>query len=217
MALQQSVYERFGKRGFDIFAAGLTVIVAAPLMLIVALVIRLESSGPIFFRQERVGRHKQRFSIIKFRTMLHRPTNAIDQHSEQVTSSGMDPRITKNGRLLRRLSLDELPQIFNVLKGEMSLVGPRPILPEQLEAMGIEADDRFKVRPGITGLSQISGRRALSWPQQLARDVEYACNISLAMDLTIMFRTISVVWSGSGLYGTEEDNWRRYIRRHDEG
>lgn len=216
MALQQSVYERFGKRGFDIFGAGVTLIVAAPLMLIVALIIRLESSGPIFFRQERVGYHKQRFAVIKFRTMLHRPANAINQHAEQVTSTGLDPRITKNGRLLRRLSLDELPQIFNVLKGEMSLVGPRPILPQQLDAMGIEADDRFKVRPGITGLSQISGRRALSWPQQLARDAEYARNVSLTMDLMIMFRTIRIVWSGSGLYGTEEDNWRRYIRRQKD-
>ena len=217
MALQQSVYERFGKRGFDIFGAGVTLIVIAPLMLILALIIRLESSGPIFFRQERVGYQKRRFAVIKFRTMLHRPTNAINQHAEQVTSTGLDPRITKNGRLLRRLSLDELPQIFNVLKGEMSLVGPRPILPEQLEAMGIEADDRFKVRPGITGLSQISGRRALSWPQQLARDVEYARNVSLTIDLMIMFRTIGIVWSGSGLYGTEEDNWRRYIRRQKDG
>jgi lipopolysaccharide/colanic/teichoic acid biosynthesis glycosyltransferase len=207
------VYEDFGKRCFDLLVATFVLTLATPVMLLIALAIRLDSRGPVFFRQERVGQGKQRFTLVKFRTMRERPANEIDQRSEKVLLNCRDQRITRVGRILRRLSLDELPQIWNVLNGDMSVVGPRPIIPEQLDALGAEADGRFSVRPGITGLAQVNGRRSLSWPLQLAHDVEYACHVSFAKDVIIIFRTFGIILSGSGIYGREEDNWRQHIRK----
>ena len=128
-------------------------------------------------------------------------------------SAGHDPRITRVGRLLRVSSLDELPQLWNVLMGDMSLVGPRPVLPEQLDAIPEHLRTRFTVRPGLTGLAQVRGRRSLDWLQVLEADAEYAREASLALDLRILLRTVLVVLRREGIYGGEGENWRTYLAR----
>lgn len=196
------------KRLFDILSAGIGIVAASPLFALAALAIRIDTLGPIFFRQERLGRNGRRFEVIKFRTMTHR--EAIDQHAEEVVEGNTDARITRAGRILRVTSIDELPQLINVLKGDMSLVGPRPILPEQLEVVPEDKKARFDVRPGITGLAQVRGRRSLDWMDQLSYDCEYARNNTLLNDIGILFRTVWVVATGSGIYGDASKNWRVY-------
>jgi lipopolysaccharide/colanic/teichoic acid biosynthesis glycosyltransferase len=207
------VYRRYGKRWFDFLVSALGLVIGAPVFLLVALAIRLDSPGPAFFRQERIGRQRQRFVVIKFRTMTDRPRGDRQSQQDEGLFTEHDQRITRVGRVLRRLSLDELPQLMNVLKGEMSLIGPRPILTEQLSALDSNSDERFDVRPGITGLAQVSGRRAVSWPQQLSLDVDYARRVSLALDMKIIFWTIGIVVTGAGIYGSPQDNWRQYIKK----
>jgi lipopolysaccharide/colanic/teichoic acid biosynthesis glycosyltransferase len=207
------VYRSYGKRWFDLLVSAVALVVALPIILLVALAIRVDSQGPAFFRQQRIGRDRQRFVIIKFRTMADRPSHERQSQQDEGVFTDHDQRITRVGRVLRRLSLDELPQLLNILRGDMSLVGPRPIIPEQLSALDVESDERFDVRPGVTGLAQISGRRALSWPQQLAHDVDYARRISLALDLKIILWTVAIVVTGSGIYGSPKDNWRQYIKK----
>lgn len=196
------------KRAFDIAAAGVGLIVVSPLLAVVALAVRLDSPGPVFFRQRRIGRGRVPFEVIKFRTMTHR--ERVNQHSERVLEGNTDSRITRIGRVLRVTSIDEIPQLLNVLKGEMSLVGPRPILPEQLEVVPEERMGRFDVRPGITGLAQVKGRRSLDWMEQLAYDVDYASSPGLLRDLGILLRTVKVVLTGSGIYADASKNWRAY-------
>lgn len=196
------------KRTLDLVASATGLVVLSPLLAATALAIKLDSPGPVFFQQERVGRGGARFEVVKFRTMTHR--EAVDQHAEQVVEGNADARITRVGRLLRVTSLDELPQLVNVLRGEMSLVGPRPILPEQLEVVPEDRMGRFAVRPGITGLAQVRGRRSLDWMEQLAYDVEYARAPGVGRDLGIMARTVWVVLTGSGIYGDASKNWRAY-------
>ncbi len=175
-----------------------------------ALWIKFDSHGPVFFLQKRAGLGGRPFRIFKFRTMVHRPPEQIDQHSEQVVSAGRDPRITRAGRFIRATSIDELPQLINILKGDMSVVGPRPVLMEQKEVVPPGYMKRFAVRPGLTGLAQVRGRRSLGWLQQLAFDAEYVEKRSFFYDLGIIFTTIKVVLLGSGLYGGEGLNWRAY-------
>jgi lipopolysaccharide/colanic/teichoic acid biosynthesis glycosyltransferase len=146
--------------------------------------------------------------------MTHR--ERIDQHAEQVVEGNADARITRVGRFLRVSSLDELPQLLNVLRGEMSLVGPRPILPEQLEVVPEDRMARFDVRPGITGLAQVNGRRSLDWMEQLAYDADYARDHRLRRDLGILLRTVTVVLTGSGIYADASKNWRAYRKATPE-
>jgi lipopolysaccharide/colanic/teichoic acid biosynthesis glycosyltransferase len=148
--------------------------------------------------------------VLKLRTMVDRAADKIDQHREAVVSTGADARITRAGRILRMTSLDELPQLVNILRGEMSIVGPRPVLPEQLEAIPEACGVRFAVRPGLTGLAQVRGRRSLGWLEQLEADVEYVHRRSLRLDMSILVRTVWVVLTGSGLYGDASKNWRTY-------
>jgi lipopolysaccharide/colanic/teichoic acid biosynthesis glycosyltransferase len=203
------------KRALDIVAAVAGLVVLAPLLAVVALAIKLDTPGPVFFRQRRIGRGREPFEVVKFRTMAHR--EHIDQHAEQVLEAGSDARITRVGRVLRSSSLDELPQLLNVVRGEMSLVGPRPILPEQLEVVPEDRMGRFAVRPGITGLAQVSGRRSLGWLEQLDCDAEYARDPGLWRDLGILLRTARVVFSGSGVYADASKNWRAYRKPPNEG
>ena len=198
------------KRIFDIVASSLGLLVLSPLLLLLALWIKLDSHGPVFFRQKRIGRSRQPFYVLKFRTMTHRDPDTIDQHAEQVVSTGDDQRITRAGRFLRITSLDEIPQLFNILKGDMSLVGPRPVIPEQLEVVPLWFDDRFRVRPGITGLAQVKGRRSLSWEQQLEYDTTYARKPGLLRDMGILLQTVWVILTAKGIYGDESKNWRAY-------
>jgi lipopolysaccharide/colanic/teichoic acid biosynthesis glycosyltransferase len=201
------------KRLFDVIASGAGLIVLSPLLLLVAVWIKLDSNGPVFFMQQRAGREERPFKIFKFRTMLHRAPETVDQHQEQVVSGGHDPRITCAGRFIRATSLDELPQLINIFKGDMSVVGPRPVLMEQTEVVPSGYKKRFSVRPGLTGLAQVSGRRSLGWLQQLAYDAEYIGKQCLAFDLKILLLTVKVVVTGGGVYGEAGLNWRTYRDR----
>jgi len=201
------------KRGLDVLASIAALFVLSPLLLVLAAWIRMDSHGPALFRQERVGRRGTRFSVLKFRTMIDRAPNEIDQHREAVVSTNADSRVTRAGRWLRITSLDELPQLWNILSGEMSFVGPRPVLPEQVAAIPAEYCVRFNVRPGLTGLAQVRGRRSLGWLDQLKADAEYVDGRSLPFDLLILLRTVVVVATGRGIYGDESKNWRAFLER----
>lgn len=206
------------KRAFDVLASSIGLLLVAPLLLLFGLWVRLDSPGPALFRQRRVGLGGREFRVLKFRTMLDRDPDAIDQHAEQVVSQGEDLRITRAGRFLRATSLDELPQLWNIFVGDMSVVGPRPVLPEQVEVVPEKYQVRFKVRPGLTGLAQVRGRRSLSWLQQLEADAEYAQRYNFLYDLWLLLRTVYVVLAGKGVYGGEVQNWRAYrdeIRQHE--
>ncbi|KAA0911329.1 aldolase/citrate lyase family protein [Pusillimonas sp. ANT_WB101] len=196
------------KRIIESIVSALALLILAPLLILIAIAIKLDSRGPVFFRQQRVGKDCNLFDVIKFRTMNHR--EHIDQHAESVIQGGTDSRITRVGRLLRMSSVDELPQLINILNGEMSLVGPRPILPEQMEVVPENRMGRFDVRPGITGLAQVNGRRGLDWMKQLEYDTDYAAHHNLLQDLRIVCRTFIVVLTGSGIYADASKNWRAY-------
>lgn len=183
------------------------VICAVPLMLVLAGVIRLDSPGPVLFRQRRVGEGGEEFEMFKFRTMcvdadakLSALVGAADAGNTVLFKMKDDPRVTRAGRWMRRFSLDELPQLINVLRGEMSLVGPRPPLPREVEEYEPDAVRRLRVRPGLTGLWQVSGRSDLSWEESLRLDLWYVDNWSLVLDVQILFRTAKAVIRGSGAY-----------------
>ncbi|MEV5575726.1 sugar transferase [Spirillospora sp. NPDC052269] len=190
----------------DRVGAGLALLVLSPLMLTVAAAVKLTDRGPVLFRQVRVGRGGREFTVLKFRTMVvdaeNRKAELMDdnEHDGVLFKIRSDPRVTRVGRLLRRYSLDELPQLINVLRGEMSLVGPRPPLPEEVARYGGDVYRRLVVRPGLTGLWQVSGRSDLSWEESVRLDLRYVENWSLAMDLQIMWKTWSAVVRGSGAY-----------------
>jgi exopolysaccharide biosynthesis polyprenyl glycosylphosphotransferase len=196
------------KRWLDYLGAGLGVVLLGPLLLGIALAIRLDSPGPIFFRQERVGLHGKIFQVWKFRTMgVDAPQRqaALEQHNE--SADGVlfkvkhDPRITRVGRLLRRTSLDELPQLFNVLCGQMSLVGPRPLPVRDVAKFDGWHNIRHQVLPGVTGLWQISGRSDIDTFDDVARlDLHYIDNWSLNLDLDIVTATLGIVLWGKGAY-----------------
>lgn len=200
------------KRLFDIAISLLALALATPLLAVVAVLVRLEGPGDFLFKQVRVGRDRKPFVVLKIRTMLHRSHPPVSQFDEPILTDSSDSRITRIGRLLRATSLDELPQLWNVLWGDMSLVGPRPILPEQLDAIPVEFERRFAVRPGITGLAQVRGRRSLSWLDQLAADCEYADKAGLMQDLAILARTVVVVVLARGVYPGKAQNWRQYLQ-----
>lgn len=204
------------KRPIDVVASAAVLAILWPLLLGIAIWVRVDSPGPALFRQQRVGRDRARFNILKFRTMVYRPSDAIDQVAEQVVTGGGDSRITRAGRILRSSSLDELPQLLNILRGEMSLIGPRPILPDQLAAVPEQRHDRFAVRPGLTGLAQARGRRGLDWLEQLTLDSEYVGRCSLWLDIRIVLRTVVVVTRSSGVYGGEGSNWRAHLPRPED-
>ncbi|SHJ54983.1 Sugar transferase involved in LPS biosynthesis (colanic, teichoic acid) [Tessaracoccus bendigoensis DSM 12906] len=199
------------KRLIDVVASGAVLLLIWPVLLIIALWVRLDSRGPALFRQVRVGKGMENFRILKFRTMTHRPNPTTEQAHQQVITEGADPRITRAGRFLRSSSLDELPQLINILRGDMSLIGPRPIIPAQLAAMPTQRMDRFEVRPGLTGLAQTRGRRGLDWLKQLGYDSEYVRTRSLWLDIRIVVATVKVVLTGSGVYGGEGSNWRAHL------
>ena len=198
------------KRIFDIVFSGLVLVLLLPVLFAAAIWIKLDSQGPVLFLQTRAGRRGEPFRIFKLRTMVHRAPEQIDQHREQVVSVGGDPRITYAGRFIRATSLDELPQLINILIGDMSIVGPRPVLMEQKEFVPPGHMKRFDVRPGLTGLAQVRGRRSLGWLHQLAFDAEYVDKRSFLYDLIIILRTVKVVLLGGGIYGGNGQNWRAY-------
>lgn len=199
-------FRRLAKTTFDRLVAFVALVLLAPFLMIVGLIVRLTSRGPAFFRQERVGINGTRFRIWKFRTMdadadrrlsevLH--LNEFDAVLFKVHN---DPRITSTGQVLRKWSLDELPQLWNVLRGQMSLVGPRPPLPAEVELYGDEHYRRLLVKPGITGLWQVSGRSGLSWDETVQLDLHYIENWSLTLDVVVLARTIKAVFRRDGAW-----------------
>jgi lipopolysaccharide/colanic/teichoic acid biosynthesis glycosyltransferase len=201
------------KRALDLVLASGCLILLSPLLVVVAVVVRLTSPGPALFRQSRLGRGQKPFVLYKFRTMyngssddVHRQYVAQLLTLDQPATGGRrglykledDARITKVGRLLRRTSIDELPQLFNVLRGDMSLVGPRPALPWESELIGTAHARRFLVTPGLTGLWQVSGRNSLTMKEGLDLDIEYVDRRSFTLDLSILARTVPVVLSTTG-------------------
>ena len=199
------------KRLIDLLLSLALIVIVSPLLLLLWCLVRLTSSGPAFFRQERVGRNMRSFTMLKLRTMyvdnhdqIHRNYVTHLLSADKPTAAGenglfkleQDPRVTRLGAWLRRTSLDELPQLFNVLRGEMSLVGPRPVLPWEAELFEERYRKRFLVKPGISGLWQVSGRSKLTMREALELDVEYADRQSLALDLSIILRTVPAIFGG---------------------
>lgn len=198
--------QRVAKEVFDRAVAALALVVLAPVFAVVALAVKLDSPGPVFYRQARVGRDGRRFEIVKFRTMVVGADRLRAELEHRNEADGLlfklrtDPRVTRTGRVLRRWSIDELPQILNVLRGEMSLVGPRPPLPSEVEQYDRHVTRRLLVKPGITGLWQVSGRSDLPWDETVRLDLYYVDHWSPTMDLTIIARTFSAVVRGAGAY-----------------
>jgi sugar transferase EpsL len=186
------LYPRFGKRLLDITLSVPALIVGAPVIAIVAVLVRIKLGSPVIFRQQRPGLHERPFTILKFRTML----NEQDRDGQPLTEM---ERHTSFGRRLRRTSLDELPELVNVIKGEMSLVGPRPLLLEYIGHYAPEHNRRHEVRPGVSGWAQINGRNELLRSERLALDVWYVDNMSLRLDLKIIAATLAKVINSSGV------------------
>ena len=183
------MYRAFGKRLLDLAVTIPALVLLAPVLALVTLLVRLKLGAPVLFRQERAGRHGRPFTLIKFRTM----TDARDEQGELLADA---ERLTPFGRFLRRASLDELPQLVNVLRGEMSLVGPRPLYPAYLAQYTPEQNRRHDVPPGITGLAQVRGRNASLFSERLRHDVEYVDTLSLWLDCRILLRTVYLVGFG---------------------
>lgn len=195
---------RVGKRLFDVLGSGLGLMLISPLLLLIALRIKLHDGGPVLFRQTRVGRNSEEFACLKFRTMVVDAEERLADLQQQVGFDGGlfkmedDPRVTRPGRWLRRFSLDELPQLLNVLRGEMSLVGPRPPLPSEVEAYDDDALRRLHIRPGMTGLWQVSGRSNLTFEEAVRLDLFYVDNWSMVQDLMILAKTVGAVLAREG-------------------
>jgi exopolysaccharide biosynthesis polyprenyl glycosylphosphotransferase len=194
------------KRVFDVVVGSILVVLLVPVLAVVALAIRLEGDGPVFFRQERVGLQGGRFTLLKFRSMVVDADTRLDLLRGANDGNGVlfkmrrDPRVTRVGGFLRRHSLDELPQLFNVLAGSMSLVGPRPPLPDEVELYEDRVSRRLLTKPGMTGLWQVGGRSRLSWEESVKLDLYYVENWSITGDLVILAKTFRAVISGDGAY-----------------
>jgi lipopolysaccharide/colanic/teichoic acid biosynthesis glycosyltransferase len=186
-------------RVLDAVLAAALLVITSPLLAVAALAIRLESGGQVFYRQLRVGRGGEQFELWKLRTMV----SGAETMGAGIYVLEGDSRITRVGRLLRRFSLDELPNLMNVVKGEMSLVGPRPTVQEQVDRYTDRQLRRLEVKPGITGWAQINGRTSLPWPERIELDVWYVENRSLRLDLRILARTARMLATGHGLYSED--------------
>lgn len=190
-------------RAFDLLVASLALVAASPALAVAAIAIKLTDRGPVLYRQRRAGRDGRPFDLLKLRTMV---PGAEGIGAGLAVNTG-DPRITPTGHLLRRLSLDELPNLVNVLRGEMSIVGPRPTLPSQVDQYTPRQRRRLEVKPGITGWAQVHGRASLPWSERIELDVWYVENRSLALDLRILARTPLLLLRGDGLYKGETGGW----------
>jgi lipopolysaccharide/colanic/teichoic acid biosynthesis glycosyltransferase len=196
------------RRAIDVLATGLGLLCLSPLLALVALAIRLDSEGPLFFAQERIGEHGRRFFMWKFRTMIVNADALKDQLAKQCAGATdgvrfkmqRDPRVTRVGAILRKFSIDELPQLFNVLRGDMTLLGPRPAVWREVAHYDKHALRRLEVKPGLTCLWQVSGRSDLSFAQQVALDVEYVDRVQPRDELRILLQTVPAVLTGRGAY-----------------
>lgn len=184
--------QKFIKRAIDILGSSLGGLLISPILIIIAILIRIKLGSPIFFTQDRVGKDGKVFKIVKFRTMLE----AYDKFGEPLSDK---ERLTSFGNFLRSTSLDELPELINVLKGDMSLIGPRPLLVEYIDLYSKEQFRRHEVRPGMTGWAQVNGRNNLNWDDKFKMDVEYVDNVNLLLDIKILFLTIFKVLKRDGI------------------
>jgi lipopolysaccharide/colanic/teichoic acid biosynthesis glycosyltransferase len=190
------------KRCFDAAFAAMTVVALTPLMGVIALAVKVSSRGPVIFRQERCGLHNRPFTMYKFRTMV----DGAESMGLGYELAKDDDRITRMGKILRISSLDELPQLVNIIKGDMSLIGPRPMTAEQTAKLTPGQMLRQQARPGISGWAQVNGRNALDWSERLELDAWYVQNWSLPLDLMILWKTVFTVIRRDGLYGTDGVN-----------
>ncbi|MGI6580863.1 MAG: sugar transferase [Erysipelotrichaceae bacterium] len=188
----KGIYERFVKRPQDLLCSLLALIVLSPLFIILVMLVQIKMGSPVLFTQDRPGKDGKIFKLHKFRTMT-------DQRDENGKLLADEERLTKFGRFLRSTSLDELPALINILRGDMAVVGPRPLLVSYLERYDEHQARRHEVRPGLTGLAQISGRNALSWEDRFNLDVEYVDNISFLKDWKIIFKTVEIVLKKEGI------------------
>ena len=193
------------KRALDMVLAALGLFVAGPLLLVAMIAVRLETPGHPIYRQRRIGKDGRPFDLYKLRTMVH----GAEHVGAGLAVAEGDPRITRVGALLRRTSLDELPNLINVIRGEMSIVGPRPTIPVQVEQYTERQRGRLTVKPGITGWAQVNGRASLPWSERIELDLWYVEHRSLALDLRIIARTVALILTGQGLYKGETGGWGR--------
>jgi undecaprenyl phosphate N,N'-diacetylbacillosamine 1-phosphate transferase len=194
-----TTFQKIVKRFFDIGLSLFILIFFFPLFILIGIAIKLDSRGPVFFLQSRVGMYSMDFILYKFRTMV----SGAETLGAGLEIEKGDKRITGIGNFLRLTSLDELPQFINILKGEMSFIGPRPTVRSQVDKYNIRQRRRLEVKPGLTGLAQVSGRNSLSWPERIEKDIEYIDNYSLMLDMKIFFKTFLVVLFPKDIYGEE--------------
>jgi lipopolysaccharide/colanic/teichoic acid biosynthesis glycosyltransferase len=193
------MYSSFFKRILDFFAALIGIIIVSPILLILIIVLAISNNGKPFFYQTRTGKHGKLFTIIKFKTM----NDKIDENGELLPVSY---RITKTGDFCRKYSLDEIPQLINILKGDMSLIGPRPLLPKYLKLYSERQNRRHEVTPGISGWAQVNGRNTISWEQKFEYDVYYVDNKSFLLDMKIIIKTVEKVINRKDIYNSDSDD-----------
>lgn len=197
------MYAKYIKRILDLILSLMALIVLMPLMIIIGILVRINLGSPIIFKQKRPGKNEKIFTLYKFRTM----TDEKDEKGKLLPDS---QRLTKFGKFLRSTSLDELPELINILKGDMSIVGPRPLLVEYLKLYNEEQKHRHDVRPGLTGLAQTSGRNAITWEEKFEKDIEYVHNISFIGDVKIIIKTAIKVFKREGISGTNSDTMQKF-------
>jgi lipopolysaccharide/colanic/teichoic acid biosynthesis glycosyltransferase len=191
------------RRAVDVVVSAAALALSAPLLAVAAVAIRLESPGPVIYRQRRSGLHGSEFDVLKLRTMV----DGAEHIGAGLAVNENDTRITRVGAVLRRTSLDELPNLVNVLRGDMSLIGPRPTLPVQVAQYTERQRGRLALKPGITGGAQVNGRASLPWSERIELDLYYVEHRSLALDARILWRTLAMVLGGSGLYKGHAGGW----------
>lgn len=197
------MYAKYIKRILDLILSLMALILLMPLMIIIGILVRINLGSPIIFKQKRPGKDEKIFTLYKFRTM----TDEKDEKGKLLPDS---QRLTKFGKFLRSTSLDELPELINILKGDMSIVGPRPLLVEYLKLYNEEQKHRHDVRPGLTGLAQTSGRNAITWEEKFEKDIEYVHNISFIGDVKIIIKTAIKVFKREGISGTNSDTMQKF-------
>lgn len=197
------MYRNFIKRLLDVIFSLLLLILLSPVFLILMILVKVKLGSPIFFKQERPGKDEKIFKLYKFRTMT-------DKKDEKGNLLPDEERLTSFGKLLRSTSLDELPELFNILKGEMSFIGPRPLLVEYLSLYNDDQKHRHDVRPGLTGLAQVEGRNLLSWEERFKLDVDYVNNLSFIQDIKIIFKTIKVVFKREGVSSATSQTMEKF-------
>lgn len=203
------IYQRYVKRWMDIALSLAAIIVLSPAFIILAILVRANLGSPVLFKQERPGMNGKIFTMYKFRTM----TDERDENGELLPD---DARLTRFGKILRSSSLDELPELFNILKGDMSIVGPRPLLPEYLPLYNEHQRRRHEVRPGLSGLAQVSGRNAISWEERFDLDVKYVDNASFLLDWKIIFLTIKKVIAREGINSNDAATMKPFTGNEKE-